>query len=236
MYRISCAEVWGGVRDLDRDVCTSGIDASIFSGAASGGKGGDIYYFSVCQGDLITRVVIADMRGHGSQVSDTSKWLYDAMATRMNDLDSNLVLLDVNKLVYAHGYNALTTAAVASFITKGPQLYLAYAGHHPIYLRRRGTDVWEAVKDKSPRRANLPLGVDADTQYAQQQELLAPGDRLLFYTDGVLETPNESDEFFGSDRLVEVLNEHRDRSLPDLKSSVIEALRRHRNGPPRRSA
>jgi sigma-B regulation protein RsbU (phosphoserine phosphatase) len=51
-YRIRCSEIWGGIRVVDTDVCTRGINASIFSIACGDVMGGDIYYFSVCSANL----------------------------------------------------------------------------------------------------------------------------------------------------------------------------------------
>ena len=84
MYEIKCGEVWGGIRGTDVDAITSGVEACLFSSACDGGKGGDIYYFSVCTGDLLTRIAIADVMGHGKPVSDTSEWLYNSLQERMN--------------------------------------------------------------------------------------------------------------------------------------------------------
>ncbi|GAG80253.1 unnamed protein product [marine sediment metagenome] len=44
-----------------------------------GGKGGDIYYFGVCKGDIITRLAIADVTGHGETVSEVSQYVYDSL-------------------------------------------------------------------------------------------------------------------------------------------------------------
>ena len=83
MYRIQCAEIWGGIRNLEQDVCTSSLVASLYSASCEGGKGGDIYYFGVCKGDTITRLAIADVTGHGAAVSEISQYVYDALKAHM---------------------------------------------------------------------------------------------------------------------------------------------------------
>ncbi|MEO8029168.1 MAG: serine/threonine-protein phosphatase, partial [Bryobacteraceae bacterium] len=108
MQQIRCAEIWGGVSVVDLDVCTNGLTASILSTASGGKKGGDIYYFSVCSSDKLTRIAIADLRGHGEQVSHLSEWLYQSLEQRMNTLDGAGVLSDLNGLVHAHGFEAIT--------------------------------------------------------------------------------------------------------------------------------
>ena len=85
MHRIQCTEIWGGIKNQDADVCSRGLTASLYSSACEGGKGGDIYYLSVCGEDKLTRIAIADVVGHGEQVSAVSQWLYDTLQDRMND-------------------------------------------------------------------------------------------------------------------------------------------------------
>lgn len=47
----------------------------------------------------------------------------------------------------------------------------------------------------------LPLGIQRDARYNQLELDLAPGDTLVFYTDGVVEAQNHQRELFGFDRL-----------------------------------
>ncbi len=112
MYRIRCAEIWGGISDEEQDVCSAGLVASLYSRACEGGKGGDIYYLSVCGKDNLTRIAVADVVGHGSAVSEVSDWLYHTLEERMNDTAGNGILADLNRAASARGIEAMTTAAV----------------------------------------------------------------------------------------------------------------------------
>ena len=76
--RIRCAEIWGGILAVDMDMTTAGLSASIFSTAHDGDRGGDMYYVSVCKWDYLTRLAIADLRGHGGQASRLSAWVYES--------------------------------------------------------------------------------------------------------------------------------------------------------------
>lgn len=59
--------------NVDSDVCTRGITASIHASACDSEQGGDIYYLAVCSSDLLTRIVVADVRGHGASVAQMGK-------------------------------------------------------------------------------------------------------------------------------------------------------------------
>ena len=203
MYRIRCAEIWGGIGNRNDDVSSAGITASIYSSAYEAEEGGDIYYFSVCENDQLTRVAIADVAGHGEMVSDVSQWLYDILQTRMNDTDCGAILNSLNQLVIQHGISALTTAAVIGFYTKDSNLYFAYAGHGPMLLRRKQSKGWETVEleNRLTLHPNGPLGVLPDTCFDQQIRPLVSGDRLFLHTDGLTEAVNSHGELFGTDRL-----------------------------------
>lgn len=225
MYRIKCAEVWGGSRAIDTDVCTNGLTASLFSTTSDGGgaeqRGGDIYYLSVCQHDLVTRVCLADVVGHGAAISHVSRWLYDALTARIDDLDSRRVLDDLNDLIYERGLEAMTTAAVLTFYQSNSELNFSYAGHAPLLLRRKGKSEWRIVGVKSNNKpSNLPLGILADTVFDQETARLASGDRIVIYTDGVTEAMNDAGELFGLPRLINVLEQTGDAELSKIKQAV----------------
>jgi len=81
--RLECKDIWGGIRDRDIEVSAGKVIASIYSAACCGGNGGDIYYFGVCQGDIITRLAIADVTGHGEAVSEVGRYVYDSLKSHM---------------------------------------------------------------------------------------------------------------------------------------------------------
>ena len=78
--RLMCTELWGGIRSIDSEVSAGQVIGSIYSTACcDGGKGGDIYYFGVCKGGIISRLAIADVTGHGEAVSEISQYVYEIL-------------------------------------------------------------------------------------------------------------------------------------------------------------
>ena len=227
--RVQCAEVFGGIEVLDLDVCTRGLSASIHSTASGARKGGDVYYFSVCSSDLLTRVVVADVRGHGEKVSHLSGWLYESLQQRMNTLDGGGVLADLNALCHRHGFDAMTTAAVFSYYIADSNLYFSYAGHPPAFIRT-GAE-WRVLPMPEKRGpANLPLGALGTTRYDQEQVRVGPGDRLFVYTDGLTECTNAEGEFFGDTRLAGALERAAREPLVEVKNAVAKAVAAHAGG------
>src|SRR5260221_387868 len=58
------------------------------------------------------------------------------------------------------------------------------------------------------RPHQVPLGIEADKQYADFSFTLGPGDSMFIYTDGVTESRTPAGEFYGLARLDEVLLNH----------------------------
>ena len=77
--KLKCQKIWGGIQNLETEVTAGKVIGHIYSSASEGGKGGDIYYFGVCKGDIITRLAIADVTGHGETVSEVSQYVYDSL-------------------------------------------------------------------------------------------------------------------------------------------------------------
>lgn len=224
MHPLPCATIWGGIRNENIDICSKAVEASLYSSSAAGGEGGDIYYLSVCGEDLLTRVALADVTGHGHSVTDVSQWLYDSLVARMGDLDGDLILSDLNRLAMERGIDALATSAIASFYAPDSNVYFSYAGHHPMLIHRSGGSRWEPAELVDPRKnANIPLGVVADAVYDQKEVRVHSGDRLLLYTDGLTEAPRDDGERFGEARLRDVLDKNASADLMALKKAVLEA-------------
>ncbi|MCH8891424.1 MAG: fused response regulator/phosphatase [Myxococcales bacterium] len=85
------------------------------------------------------------------------------------------------------------------------------AGHPgPIVVSRDGVRCLE-------KGGGIPIGILPDAEYEEEQLELSPGDSLVFYTDGVLETLSAQREVFGLDRLIQ--------SLSESGGGIVERLR-----------
>ncbi|MEL6328200.1 MAG: PP2C family protein-serine/threonine phosphatase [Planctomycetota bacterium] len=237
-HRLQCSEIWGGFSDRETALESNAMKAALYSSACVGGKGGDIYYLSVCGADKLTRIVVADVTGHGDVVSGTSSMLYDAMVEFLNDSEGASLLERMNKAAVDIGFEAITTVAVIALYTAYDQLYFSYAGHHPALISRaehRGagrTDWQEAPLDpETETGSNLPLAIDPDATYDQQAQPIGVGDRILLYTDGVIEAPGADGQQFGVDGLLRVLSAvPADATLEQTKDAVIAAVKAHVGG------
>ena len=223
MLRLKCAEIWGGVKDEELDVCAPGLTMSLYSSACHGGKGGDIYYYSICRGDRMTRVAVADVTGHGTAVSEIGSWVHAELAAKMDDPALAKLLADLNRRVASRGLEAMTTAVAMSYDAIDKRMDFGYAGHPPIFARRGGK--WaELTLPRGDGRQNLPLGVDPDCPYRTGELTVDKGDLMLLYTDGVLEAPSPNGEQFGQERLRKLLTDNADAQPHELKIELLSTL------------
>jgi serine phosphatase RsbU (regulator of sigma subunit) len=81
----------------------------------------------------------------------------------------------------------------------GRTLRYVNAGHNPQFLLRSGGGI------EPLGSTGMPIALYAGHGYSEARVALAPGDLLFFYTDGLVETENESGDMFGADRLQRIL-------------------------------
>jgi sigma-B regulation protein RsbU (phosphoserine phosphatase) len=68
---------------------------------------------------------------------------------------------------------------------------------------------------------NFPLGIIDDADYMETLLKLKAGDKVVFYTDGIVEAMNENEEVFGFDRLLEVVKNEGEGNSEELKKRII---------------
>jgi sigma-B regulation protein RsbU (phosphoserine phosphatase) len=224
-YRIRCAEVWGGIDQIDRDIVTGGLTASVYSKASGGSRGGDVYYFSVCGGDQLTRIVLADVQGHGESVAQVSAWLYDLVRDSLESLDATGVLTSLNTRMLEYHNEITATVAIVSYYLGDHTLYFSYAGHPPVLLQKRTGKVWKPLDlSHANGLVNLPLGMFPAVGYSQETTTVEPGDRVFVYSDGITEYPSAQGVPIGPDWLIKILEAKSDRSTAELKQIVLAGL------------
>lgn len=92
------------------------------------------------------------------------------------------------------------------------------AGHcPPILVRADGEVEWLET-------GGAVLGVFADWSYEQGRIELTPGDRLLFFTDGITETADAREDEFGEERMIGIVRLLRGRGAEEIKDRVLDAL------------
>jgi phosphoserine phosphatase RsbU/P len=161
--------------------------------------GGDFYDYAADAGGLA--VLVADVTGHGVPAALTAAMVKVAFAAERDGASHPAAALaHVNRTLMDASASGFVTAAWVYLDPAAGRMTYAAAGHPPLLVWRAASGTVERVTENG-----LLMGAFADAAYTEVERPLASGDRLLLYTDGVMEAANAADEEFGLDRLHAVL-------------------------------
>jgi len=176
--------------------------------------GGDFYDFFELE-DGRVGVVVGDATGKGvpaALVESATSSMLRAVAQALGSSSPGEVLARVNETLLARiPPNMFVTCFYAIVEPKRGHLRYANAGHDLPYLRRSGDA-------KELRARGMPLGLMPGMGYEEMEIVLEAGDRVLFYSDGLVEAHDPKREMFGFPRLRRLVTEHdaEERSLVDF--------------------
>jgi len=166
--------------------------------------GGDYYDFFPLR-DGSWGILIADVSGHGTPAAVVMAITHSIAHLYPNQcVDPGRMLAFVNRHLaerYTGELGAFVTAFYGVYDPKKRTLNYSSAGHNPPRLIGCGRP--DVVPLDGAR--NIPLGLLPDVEYPNVTQQLQPGDRLVFYTDGITEAQNRAGELFGLNRLDHLL-------------------------------
>lgn len=226
--RMQCMEVWGGNSTTDRHISTPGLQIWVSSQPyADDPKGGDVYYVSSCASGRITRLLLADVCGHGASVAATSHALKQLMRRNVNMIKQKHFVSAMNEqFSESSSSDSFATAVVCSFFSPTKSLQISNAGHPNPYLYRAATDSWDLVNlldaDRSAGIRDIPLGITEDAGYSSESLHLSEGDAVLCVSDAFTESIGENGKMLGGKGLLETIQ----RLSSSGPGSIISQLRK----------
>jgi serine phosphatase RsbU (regulator of sigma subunit) len=179
--------------------------------------GGD-FFDVIAADDGSFLVLIGDVSGKGlpaALLMSAVLTLFRSEAKHGGSADELLSRLN-RQLVDALQGNLFVTAGIAAFERNGGMSY-ASAGHLAPYLIRRNGEVGMIPV------SSLPLGIDESIGYESTYVRLEPGDRVFFYTDGVVEAPHPKGGIIGFDRLEQLLGQLPANLSPEEQMNALLA-------------
>jgi serine phosphatase RsbU (regulator of sigma subunit)/anti-sigma regulatory factor (Ser/Thr protein kinase) len=162
--------------------------------------GGD--YFDVLPiGGKGVLLAIADVMGKGMPAALLATILRTTIRAHSNLADDPGRLLTVVNRQLGIDLNNLgmfITAQIAFLPNETDELIFASAGHCPLLKFSRG-----ATCASQSRGGGMPLGVLDDVEYESMREPIVPGERFIFFTDGIYEVRSAAGEILGLDSLAQ---------------------------------
>jgi serine phosphatase RsbU (regulator of sigma subunit) len=159
--------------------------------------GGDLWAWRELAGEKVL-LVVADATGHGAGpalLAAIAKGAIDASwQLDSADLDPARLLTQLSRIIFRSGRQRYLMTAFALIVdTVSGELWFANAGQNfPLVLSQRGVDVLVARGD--------PLGSSPEASFVAHHRKLALGERILLFTDGIIDAGAPYREPFGERR------------------------------------
>jgi phosphoserine phosphatase RsbU/P len=186
--------------------------------------GGD-YYDAIRLGESSMAIVIGDVSGKGMAAALLMSNLQAIVrAFAHAGLEPHEVCAKANQLIaatVASGKYITFFYAVVDVVRK--RLDYCNAGHNPPMLKHRN-GAMETFGEGGP-----VLGVFPNACYTGGTAELRPDDCLVLFTDGITEAMNATDEEFGEERLMALLNQRSD-SAEEYRKQIVAAVTHFSNG------
>jgi hypothetical protein len=206
---------------------TFGTDRVVISGLVAPvyQLGGDSFDYAV---DARTaRIAVFDAMGHGLEAGLLASVAMAASRSSRRagaDLMETAAAIDC-AVATEFGLDRFVAAVLAELDLSLGRLRWSVSGHLPPLLLRNGRIVKTLVAKVTP-----PLGVSGSVVVSE--EMLEPADQVLFFTDGVVEARSADGEFFGVERLVDMITRTSAAATPapETMRRLLHAILEHQEG------
>lgn len=196
--------------------------------------GGDYYDFIEIDADH-AGIVVADVSGKGvpgSLVMSMTRAFLRVQAESFHNLSAADSLAKVNRMLAPDIKKGMFVTALYCILDKRKnELSIANAGHNPLAIWRAAT---RQVGLVSPN--GIALGFDKGPIFEQrireERLVLNPGDRVVLYTDGVVEAMDSARREFGDKRFYRLVGELAEHDSNQLLTLTVKALDEHKGSAP----
>ncbi len=178
---------------------------------------GDFYEFLQTENGGLG-LLVADVSGHGVPAALIASMVKVAVQShRHKQHDPASLLAGVNQALCGNAQNQFVTAAYVYLDATNAELRYAAAGHPPMLLLRHG-EVMQIEEN------GLMMAFLSSAIYTSTTRNLQHGDRILLYTDGIVEASNASEEEFGYERIANLLIESAMHSPEQAAAALLSAV------------
>ncbi len=191
--------------------------------------GGDYFDFLQQRSGEIG-IAFGDVSGHGLTSGIVMAMAKSALLVQVdNDPSPRKVMEVLNDIVIRTAPKRILMTFFFGLLDPSTQtLRFSSAGHLDPYVYRAATGTLESLS-----AWGFPLGVRRRDPFREHSVEFEPGDRLVLYSDGLIEAIDDDGEPFGFDRFEQVIRSNGHLSADDMKKSLLNAVRKFtRNRPP----
>jgi two-component system sensor histidine kinase ChiS len=181
--------------------------------------GGDFYDFYEIDEQRLG-LFVADVSGHGVPAALIAAMVKIAFSVQKpNARSASMVLTSMNHTLVDRIGKQLLTASYAYVNLETGKLFHASAGHWPLLIWKKESQTLLHLKPDG-----IIMGWLSEIDYASLDCDLEPGDRILLYTDAIIETRNGQGELFGEARFHRLIEEKQNLSAGNFADFLLKHL------------
>jgi serine phosphatase RsbU (regulator of sigma subunit) len=188
--------------------------------------GGD--YYDVLQYNGKVKIGIGDVTGHGLESGVLMLMVQTAVRTLLADGETDPVrfLNTLNRTIYGNIRRMNTDKHITLALLDYDRGEVQLSGQHEeaIVVRHNGQ-----IERIDTLDLGFPIGLEEDISPFIDQAIikLESGDVLVLYTDGIPEAENYDRQFYGLERLCQVLRRSHHRCAEEIREAIVADWRQH---------
>jgi sigma-B regulation protein RsbU (phosphoserine phosphatase) len=185
---------------------------------ALGGDLYDVYQIS----DKVFAVMILDVCGHGvpaALITTMAKMSFTTNSKKYSTPSEIVSHVNLELAEILEGSGNFLTAFYAIIDIENKIISYTNAGHNTIYILHENKTI-SCLPNNSP-----VIGVIKDLDFLQCNESLSSGDRIILYTDGLIETRNPTGAMFDTPRLLEIIEKNSKVDIHTFVTQLCDCLK-----------
>ncbi len=179
--------------------------------------GGDIYNIFQLKDGVV--IFLADVVGHGipaAMIASMVNILFKMF--QMLSVDPGLLLRSLNTNICNMLPQTFVTAACLYINRYEKFVRIARAGHPSVIIQKADGNVVEYLPQ------GKALGLKTDNQYETLNQAVSSGDKILIYTDGIVEAIDTNNNMFGTERLIHIVQQTKEASCAQSIEAIYSEL------------
>lgn len=162
-------------------------------------------------------IVVIDFAGHGIAPSLNTFRIKEFMYSSATEATSPAMVMDkMNKNIFKN-FNMHGTCFYAVYDKQDKKLIYCRAGHPYGLWYKKSEDKLIELNSKG-----MALGLFPDSKYEEAVITFGQGDKIIFYTDGIIEATNKENDIFGEKRLHDIILRCKDKSSSAISVAIME--------------
>ncbi len=186
--------------------------------------GGDLY--DMCElGRNHVGIFIGDVSGKGVPAALVmAKTISLFRMFSMGAEEPSDLLFQLNEEMAHNGTPGIfVTATYIIYSSDDRKVMIASAGHLPTFVLRHKTGLVESIQPTE----GMPLGLMGRVEYSQNETILEENDKIILYTDGIVEAKNLDRQDFSEEKFMSLLKTSKDKKpkeIIDVINSEIQSF------------